>query len=462
MSAPGPLVVVGDALLDQDIEGTATRLSPDAPAPVVDVTEDRCRPGGAGLAAVLAAREGREVVLITALGDDEASGTVRRALRDRVRLVELPLTGSLPVKTRVMAGGRPLVRIDRGGGRPGAPGDAVREALASAGAVLVADYGRHAARAVREQLVAAAHRVPLVWDPHPKGDDPVPGARLVTPNAAEARALCPGEGTTLSDDALRGARLAERWAAASVAVTLGACGALLTSPGQDTPMLVPPPYRAAGDPCGAGDCFAATAAAALADGALPGEAVERAVAEACSFVASGGAGNPALWHAPAAADDSLPSDAFALARSVRARGGTVVATGGCFDLLHAGHVGLLESARRIGDCLIVCVNSDASLTRRKGPGRPLTPLADRMRVLGALGSVDAVVAFEEDTPAALLAELRPDIWVKGGDYAVEDLPEAAVLRAWGGQAVVLPYLAGRSTTVLAGRAAEAAARVTGR
>ncbi|MGW0390677.1 PfkB family carbohydrate kinase [Streptomyces sp. NPDC003042] len=457
MSTAGPLVVVGDALLDQDIEGVATRLSPDAPAPVVDVTADLSRPGGAGLAAVLAARGGREVVLIAALGEDEASESVRRALRGRVTLVELPLTGPLPVKTRVLAGGRPLVRIDRGGGRPGTPGAAVREALASAGAVLVADYGRHAAHAVRAQLVEAARRAPLVWDPHPKGDTPVPGARLVTPNLAEARALCPGEGTTtLRADARRGAELAERWAAASVAVTLGERGVLLTRPGQDTPMLVPPPYRAAGDPCGAGDCFAAATAAALADGALPEEAVERAVAEACAFVAAGGAGNPALWHtAPATAERGAPSDAFALARSVRAGGGTVVATGGCFDLIHAGHVGLLESARRIGDCLIVCVNSDASLARRKGPGRPLNPLADRMRVLGALGSVDAVVAFEEDTPAALLDLLRPDVWVKGGDYAVDDLPEAAALREWGGQAVVLPYLAGRSTTALADRAARA-------
>ncbi|WP_371103117.1 adenylyltransferase/cytidyltransferase family protein, partial [Streptomyces sp. PU_AKi4] len=130
---------------------------------------------------------------------------------------------------------------------------------------------------------------------------------------------------------------------------------------------------------------------------------------------------------------------------------------GCFDLVHAGHVGLLESARRVGDCLIVCLNSDASVARRKGAGRPLTPAADRARVLAALGSVDAVVVFEEDTPEVVLGRLRPDVWVKGGDYSVQELPEAGVLRSWGGQAVVLPYLDGRSTTALARRAAEAAA-----
>jgi rfaE bifunctional protein nucleotidyltransferase chain/domain len=246
-----------------------------------------------------------------------------------------------------------------------------------------------------------------------------------------------------------------------VAVTLGERGALLTRAGGGTPMLVPAPYRATGDPCGAGDCFAAATVTALMDGALPEEAVQRAVAEAAAFVSAGGAGNPALWCAQRAAEpvDEPGADAFALAERVRARGGTVVATGGCFDLLHAGHVGLLDSARRIGDCLIVCLNSDASLARRKGPGRPLTPQADRARVLAALGSVDAVVVFEEDTPQALLRRLRPDVWVKGGDYAVQDLPEAEVLRAWGGQAVVLPYLDGRSTTLLARRAARSAVPV---
>ncbi|GGV41287.1 D-glycero-beta-D-manno-heptose 1-phosphate adenylyltransferase [Streptomyces griseoflavus] len=466
MTALEPLVVVGDVLLDEDIEGVATRLAPDAPAPVVDVTGDRRHPGGAGLAAALAARGGRDVVLVTALGDDPASEAVRRGLSGRVRLLELPLHGTLPVKTRVLAGGRPVVRIDRGGGTPGEPDGAVCEALAGAHAVLVADYGRHTAGAVRAHLEDAARRTPLVWDPHPRGEPPVPGARLVTPNAAEAIALCAGtpgvSGPSLGAFAERGTSLAERWRAAGVAVTLGDRGVLLTRPGGGTPMLIPAPFRAGGDPCGAGDCFAATTVAALADGLLPEEALQRAVAAAAAFVAAGGSGNPDLWETPAVpAPGRTPgadaADAFGLAESVRARGGTVVATGGCFDLVHAGHVGLLESARRIGDCLIVCLNSDASVTRRKGAGRPLVPAADRARVLAALGSVDAVVVFEEDTPAAVLERLRPDVWVKGGDYSVQDLPEAEVLRGWGGQAVVLPYLDGRSTTSLARRAADAAA-----
>ncbi|TVL89574.1 D-glycero-beta-D-manno-heptose 1-phosphate adenylyltransferase [Streptomyces sp. SAJ15] len=454
-----PLVIVGDVLLDRDVAGTASRLTPDAPAPVVDATADRTRPGGAGLAAALAARGGRRVTLVTALGDDPASDTVRRALRRLVRLVEIPLTGTLPVKTRIIAGGRPLVRVDHGGGSPGEPTEPARAALEQAGTVLVADYGQGTARSLRDQLGRAARSVPLLWDPHPRGPEPVAGARLVTPNAAEASALCPGDDQSLRAYARRGTRLAARWKAAAVAVTLGERGVLLARADVDTPMLMPVPYRATGDPCGAGDCFAATAAGALADGALPEEAVQRAVAEAADFVAAGGAGNGALWNT-ASSEPVRPareSDPFALAEAVRARGGTVVATGGCFDLLHAGHVGLLENARGIGDCLIVCINSDASVARLKGPGRPLVRAADRARVLAGLCSVDAVAVFSEDSPQELLRRLRPDVWVKGGDYSLDDLPEAETLHEWGGQALILPYLDGRSTTALARRAARAAA-----
>ncbi|PAK21836.1 D-glycero-beta-D-manno-heptose 1-phosphate adenylyltransferase, partial [Streptomyces sp. alain-838] len=180
-----------------------------------------------------------------------------------------------------------------------------------------------------------------------------------------------------------------------------------------------------------------------------------AVGAATAFVAAGGAGAlPPAGDGPETAGQPDTDDPLALAARVRAQHGTVVAAGGCFDLLHAGHVGLLQAARRLGDCLVVCVNSDASVRRRKGDGRPVNPLADRVRVLRALACVDAVAVFDEDTPERLLGDLRPDVWVKGGDYAGADLPEAALLQEWGGQAVLLPYLDGRSSTALMARAAE--------
>jgi D-beta-D-heptose 7-phosphate kinase / D-beta-D-heptose 1-phosphate adenosyltransferase len=453
----GPLVVVGDGLLDRDLDGRVERLAPDAPVPVVDDPAERLRPGGAALAATLAASlDGRAVVLVTALAADEAGVALGRLLElAGVEVVDLALAGPTPEKVRVRAEGRSLLRLDRAT-RPGRVGPldrAGRRALAGAGAVLVADYGRGMAAepGVRAALAALPARRPLLWDPHPRGPAPVPGARLATPNRAEAAGFAPEvPGTGLAAVTARARRLAERWAAAGVAVTLGAGGALLVE-GLGAPLVVPTTAAAGGDPCGAGDRFASAAAGLLGDGALPSEAVAGAVAAATSFVAAGGASTVHLHpetgtHAPPGG--SPMERALRLIAAVRAGGGTVVATGGCFDLLHAGHVATLRSARALGDCLVVCLNSDDSVRRLKGPERPLVPQADRVAVLEALGCVDAVVPFDERTPEAVLQRLRPDVFAKGGDYALADLPEAALLTTWGGQAVVLPYLEGRSTTRL--------------
>jgi len=455
----GPLVVVGDALLDRDLEGRAERLAPDAPVPVVDDPAEWRRPGGAALAATLVARlDGRAVVLVTALAGDEAGTSLRELLElAGVEVVDLGLAGRTPEKIRVRADGQSLLRLDRATrpGRVGPLGQAGRHALAGAGAVLVADYGRGVAAepGVRAALASLPRRRPLVWDPHPRGPAPVPGVRLATPNRAEAARFAPEvEGDTLAAVTARARLLAERWSAAGVAVTLGARGALLVE-GAGAPMVMPAPATTGGDPCGAGDRFAATAAALLADGALPSEAVAGAVAAASAFVATGGAatvhGNELapVAHTPAGLASPLDR-ALGLIGAVRARGGTAVATGGCFDLLHAGHVATLRAARALGDCLVVCLNSDDSVRRLKGPGRPLVRLADRVAVLEALGCVDVVVPFDERTPEAVLQRLRPDVFAKGGDYALADLPEAELLATWGGQAVVLPYLEGRSTTQL--------------
>jgi D-beta-D-heptose 7-phosphate kinase / D-beta-D-heptose 1-phosphate adenosyltransferase len=455
-----PLVVVGDALLDRDLDGRAERLAPDAPVPVVDDPTERPRPGGAALAATLAGLlDRREVVLVTALARDEPGAVLRRLLElAGVTVVDLGLAGPTAEKIRIRAAGRPLLRLDRGArpGRPGPLGDAGRRAIAGAAAVLVADYGRGLAAepGVRAALADRRARVPLVWDPHPKGAPPVRDARLATPNRAESEQFVTevaGEG--LAAVTARARVLAERWSAAGLAVTLGAGGALLVA-GTGAPLVVPAPAAPGGDPCGAGDRFASAAAGLLADGALPSEAVAGAVAAASSFVAAGGAAGVGMPEAPPtgerkpAAGGGAVERALALVGRVRAEGGTVVATGGCFDLLHAGHVATLRAARALGDCLVVCLNSDDSVRRLKGHDRPLVPEADRVAVLEALGCVDAVVPFDERTPEAVLARLRPDVFAKGGDYALADLPEAAALAAWGGQAVVLPYLEGRSTTRL--------------
>jgi D-beta-D-heptose 7-phosphate kinase / D-beta-D-heptose 1-phosphate adenosyltransferase len=453
----GAIVVVGDALLDVDLVGTASRLTPDAPVPVVEDLETRERPGGAALAAVVAAQAtGREVVLVAPLADDEGAARLRALLAGRVRLVAVPATGGTAVKRRVRVGDHSVVRLDSGSATV-ALGELPAEATAAlrdAAAVLVADYGRGTTSdpAVRAALAGAGG--PVVWDPHPRGADPVPSVRLVTPNGSEAARVAAAEGVPAGGDGLAavGARaeaLIRHWGVGAVAVTLGARGALL-SYGEGAPMVVPAVPVTGGDPCGAGDSFAAAATLALADGAVTGEAVAAAVAFAGRFVAAGGA---SAWDASSVRepDGAAEDGVSALLARVHAAGGTVVATGGCFDLLHAGHVATLRAARGLGDCLVVCINSDDSVRRLKGPSRPLVTAPDRARVLEALEFVDAVVVFDEDTPAEVLDRLRPDVWAKGGDYAGADLPEAAVLRRWGGQAVVLPYLDGHSTTALVER-----------
>ncbi|MFB9447288.1 adenylyltransferase/cytidyltransferase family protein [Dactylosporangium vinaceum] len=450
------LVVVGDTLLDRDVDGTARRVSPDAPALVLDEESTVDRPGGAGLAAVLAAADGLEVTLVTALADDAGGLRLAALLAEAgVRLHAVNLPGATPEKVRLRARGQVLLRLDRGGRAPAPPQDPehLHALFSGADAILVSDYGRGLTGRPGLRAALGATGTPIVWDPHPRGAAPVAGVRLATPNEAEARLLSDdaGGGGRIAATTRAGQELRRRWRAGAVVVTTGAAGAVLCHAGP-TPLVVPTPQVAEGDTCGAGDRFAAAAAAALADGALPSEAVAAAVAAATAYVAR--SAQPAHPAGPGGGRGTGPAGGTAAAHEVvarvRAAGGTIVATGGCFDLLHAGHVATLEAARALGDCLIVCLNSDAGVRALKGPDRPVNHETDRKRLLSALASVDAVVVFDEPTPEATLSWLRPDIWVKGGDYADGGpaLPEAELVRQWGGQTVIVPYLDGRSTTKL--------------
>jgi D-beta-D-heptose 7-phosphate kinase / D-beta-D-heptose 1-phosphate adenosyltransferase len=449
-----PLVIVGDSLLDIDLIGQVKRLAPDAPVPVLSDGTEVVRPGGAALCATLAAVP---VVLITTLAEDADADRLTAALPSGVELVRIPGKGTTPVKTRLRSDGHAIARVDRGQVEP-APAlpaeirDAIISQLRGAGAILVADYGNGTVShpQILEALQAVADRVPIVWDPHPRGCAPIPNVALATPNHAEAAAATgvAGEPKSLHALANLADRLREQWKARSLAVTCGARGAVL-SLGGGMPFVVPaPPIAAAPDTCGAGDRFAVAAALALRAGELPTEAVTKAVAAASEFVAAGGAGGLATAAAPLSFTSATRDDVIAAAAKMRDAGATLVATGGCFDLLHAGHVATLQAARSLGDALVVCLNSDDSVRRLKGADRPLQPARDRARILSALSCVDAVLVFEEDTPLKVLRELRPHVWVKGGDYTDQTLPEAAAIAAWGGQVVAVPYLPERSTSRL--------------
>ncbi|WP_258804649.1 PfkB family carbohydrate kinase [Pseudarthrobacter sp. NS4] len=486
------IVVVGDVMLDVDLSGEATRLSPDAPVPVVDVSGVRRRAGGAGLVARMLAEDGWPVTLVTVLGDDDAGRQLQEHLAG-VRLVSGPSGYPSPVKTRVRAGSHPVVRFDQGCEKTPVPdvSPAMLRAVEKAGVIIVADYGRGVAAnpQLRELLARLADQVPIIWDPHPAGPDPVPGVAVVTPNLAEAIKAAqsrmpddaqPGksgaanaakqepqagdpqddaqpDGSPQDQAAEVGRILLDQWHSRAVLVTKGEQGAVLLRGNHPSPHPVPAPRVEAGDPCGAGDRLAAGLAVHLLAGRTLEEAAELAVHDAADFLAAGGVSAlPDRTTKPAgrkpessAAARRRSTEPLLLARSIRQNGGTVVATGGCFDLLHAGHVRSLTAARELGDCLIVCLNSDDSVRRLKGPERPIIGQHDRAELLLAMECVDAVLVFEEDTPEAALERLRPDIWVKGGDYKGARLPEADLVESWGGRCLTVPFHPARSTTGLA-------------
>jgi rfaE bifunctional protein kinase chain/domain len=296
----GPIVVVGDLLLDRDVSGVVSRLSPDAPVPVLTEMSTVERPGGAGLAANLLARDGVEVMLVAAVGTDPAGALLRSLLAARgIALLEIPYEGPTPEKIRFASGSQQLLRMERGTaeGTFGASPVELRSILARAAGVLVSDYGRGVTDlpAIRRMLTGVAGQVPVVWDPHPRGATPVPGAILVCPNRREAATFCARNGAELSaapqtqHEVVAGqARLLRgTWHAHAVAVTLGEHGAVLAD-GEGDATVLPAPAAHHGDTCGAGDRFAASAAAAFATGASARRAVGDAVGAASRYVSAGG------------------------------------------------------------------------------------------------------------------------------------------------------------------------------
>ncbi|MFC5833546.1 PfkB family carbohydrate kinase [Nonomuraea insulae] len=432
-------MIVGDTLLDIDISGQAERLCPDAPVPVVDSMAEHARPGGAGLAAMLAALDDADVVLVSAIGNDSGGRRLHGLLADQVEVLGLPLRGSTNRKTRIRVKGQTLLRVDTGDGYACQPLDErAGKVIRGAGAILVSDYGLGTVQGVRDILNDA--EAPIVWDPHYRGAVPVPGCGLLTPSEAEAEVLS-GENTP----ALAAEALLKKYKAHAVAVTLGERGALLARQVSASTIIPAQPVGGGRDACGAGDRLAGAVALALRDGVPIEDAVSVGVGKASDFVAKGGVN--AIMVREQEIDDR-PRTALEVAELTRARGGRLIATGGCFDLLHAGHVSLLRRARALGDALIVCLNSDISVSRIKGNKRPIVGDHDRAEVLNALSCVDGVFVFDEEDPSAAIEILRPDVWVKGDDYAADAIAERPILDRIGAEAIMLSTLPGYSTTAL--------------
>ena len=461
------VLVIGEAMLDCYLYGVTERLCREAPVPIVDVVRRQEAPGGAANAAVNARRLGAEVTLLSVVGVDAEAEALRRALADHgvasAALVDDPARRTL-AKQRLVAEGHMLVRFDQGSTGPLEPaselalGARVADLVRGHDVVVVSDYGygilSSRVIALLAESQACAPRVVVVDSKTLPAYRHV-GVTAVKPNFAEARALLGDRawrpaGERVGAIARDGDRLLEVTGAQIAAVSLDTEGAVFLERGS-------PPYRTYARPtahvraAGAGDTFVTALALALGAGADLAAAAELASAAANVVVGKDGTAVCSALELRAAVTpaDKVVTDLRALSARLdghRAAGRRIVMTNGCFDILHRGHITFLNTAKSLGDVLVVGLNSDAGVRRLKGAGRPINDLEDRAHVLAALSAVDHIVPFDEATPVELVRAVRPDVFVKGGDYTLERMPEAGIVQAQGGVVRILPYVSDRSTT----------------
>ncbi|MFP4440039.1 MAG: D-glycero-beta-D-manno-heptose 1-phosphate adenylyltransferase [Chloroflexaceae bacterium] len=466
------VLVIGDVMLDSYLEGTTDRLCREAPVPVVSLNRREDRPGGAANTAANLHGLGAAVTLLAVTGADLEGNRLRQILADQGittdHMPAHPARGTL-AKQRIIAAGQMLVRFDQGSTDPVDLHteqlliERLREHFPRSDAVIISDYGYGGlTRRVIQTLaeLQAGYRRVVVVDAKDLVAYRHVGVTAVKPNYAEAmqllgsRASC-RNGARVDTIAAHGPWLLEQVGTQIAAVTLDTDGALIFERGN-------PPYRTYARPtppsrsAGAGDTFVSALALALAAGAGTPTAAELASAAAALVVAQDGTVTctaNALREYVSTGDRYITDRARLVERVERYRrqGRRVVFTNGCFDIIHRGHIDFLNRARVLGDVLIVGVNTDASARRVKGPARPINPLEDRIEVLAALSSIDHLVAFAEDTPCALIQAIRPDVFVKGGDYTRAQLPEAELVEQLGGRVQILPHLDDRSTTRLIAR-----------
>lgn len=455
------VLVVGDVILDRYWYGATRRISPEAPVPIVQVQRTEERPGGAGNVALNVRSLGGQAVLIGVTGPDTAAETLRGLLQQRgveCRFVEV--TGFPTVtKLRVLSQHQQLIRLDFEDDALAVPWGSVigayRQQLKGTNVVLLSDYAKGSLGCATELIrLAREAGKPVLVDP--KGSDftRYRGATVITPNWSEFITIvgpCEDEQTVEQKARV----LCEQLALEALLITRGERGMTLI-PQQGERRDLRAHAAEVYDVTGAGDTVIATLATGLATGLSLPEATALANTAAGLVVAKLGTASvtmaeviAALHMHPRAASGIVDEDRLmTLVARARGRGERIVMTNGCFDILHAGHVYYLQAARKLGDRLIVAVNDDASVKRLKGSGRPVNPLPRRMVVLDALTAVDWVLPFPEDTPERLIARLLPDVLVKGSDYSPDRIAGASLVKAHGGEVVVIDYLEGFSTTEL--------------
>ncbi|MEH6470008.1 MAG: bifunctional D-glycero-beta-D-manno-heptose-7-phosphate kinase/D-glycero-beta-D-manno-heptose 1-phosphate adenylyltransferase HldE [Halopseudomonas sp.] len=456
------VLVVGDLMLDRYWHGQTQRISPEAPVPVVHIKDHEGRPGGAGNVALNIVALGGNATLLSLVGKDEAADSLRSQLQAaKVQCEFEAVDGSDTItKLRVMSRNQQLIRLDFEDGFEDYDHSHLLSrfdhCLRDCDVVVFSDYGKGCLDEIQAMIsrARAAGKQILV---DPKGTDfsRYAGATLITPNESEFAAVA-GWWSDEEDLVERIRALRSACELDALLVTRSERGMALIQAEQE--LHIPTVAQEVFDVTGAGDTVIGTLAASLAAGESIEDATRLANLAAGIVVAKLGTATLSAEELNRAILDEAVVETGIISvhslqkqiQAARARGEKVVMTNGCFDILHAGHVQYLEQARSLGDKLIVAVNSDDSVSRLKGPERPINQMEQRMAVLSGLASVDWVVPFGkdsvDDTPAELIKELLPDILVKGGDYMAEDVAGGEAVINNGGEVIILGFLDGCSTT----------------
>jgi D-beta-D-heptose 7-phosphate kinase/D-beta-D-heptose 1-phosphate adenosyltransferase len=457
------VLVVGDLMLDRYWHGDTSRISPEAPVPVVKVEQIEERAGGAGNVALNIAALGGNASLIGLTGLDEAAEALASTLLHAGVECHFERLAGFPTitKLRVLSRHQQLIRLDFEDGFPGCDSAGLlrrfQDNVQDTGVVVLSDYSKGTLREARQLItLARAAGKPVVVDPKGSDFSPYRGATVITPNMHEFEAVV-GHCVDDAEVVTRGEALRASLDLEALLITRSEKGMTLLQKGE-APLHIPTKAREVYDVTGAGDTVVSVLAAALAAGDSLREATVLANLAAGVVVGKLGTASvsvPELRRALREQEEmeqGMVSEEklIALVQEAKAHGETVVMTNGCFDILHAGHVTYLEEAAQLGDRLIVAVNDDASVRRIKGEERPVNTQARRMRVLAALNCVDWVVGFDEDTPTRLICSVCPDILVKGGDNDPNNIPGGECVRESGGQVMVMSFVDGCSTTSIIG------------
>ncbi|MCS5710138.1 bifunctional D-glycero-beta-D-manno-heptose-7-phosphate kinase/D-glycero-beta-D-manno-heptose 1-phosphate adenylyltransferase HldE [Candidatus Berkiella aquae] len=454
------VVVIGDAMLDRYWHGDTSRISPEAPVPVVRIDRHEERVGGAANVAVNVTALGGKTTLISVIGEDDPGRQLFRMLQSKnvqCDFIRSP-TLNTTLKLRVLGRHQQLIRLDFED-KVLWPAEKIIERFAPLAAktdvLILSDYAK-GVLAYPQAIIEYARKngVKVIVDPKNADLSIYRGANILTPNMSEfemAVGACHNE----ADIVRKGLELVNHLALDALLVTRGSQGMTLLEKNGNI-KHIPTKAREVFDITGAGDTVIAVLASAIAAKCSFVDAAE--LANIAAGISVGRLGTATITSDEIkheldiakgyASSVNILSQQSLLAEvdKLKLKRKKIVMTNGCFDILHAGHITYLQQARALGDCLIMAVNDDASIKRLKGPTRPVNPLAERMQVLAALGCVDFVVPFSEDTPAALIEAVTPHILVKGGDYEVHQIAGASHVLAHGGQVKILPFVPGCSTT----------------